>query len=67
MCIEGKECRFAIGCFFFFRAAAASGGCSEADKWCGAGSRSDCFRRKLALFFGLKKETLGGLIILGFF
>ena len=66
MCIEGNECRFAIGCFFF-RAAAASGGCSEADKWCGAGSRSDCFRRKLALFFGLKKETLGGLINLGFF
>ena len=54
MCIEGKECIFAKGCFVFC-AAAAGGSCSEAGKWCGAGSKSDCFGRKLALFFGLKK------------
>ena len=35
MCIEGKECIFAIGCFFFF-CGAAGGSCLEAGKWCKA-------------------------------
>ena len=56
MCIKGKACIFATGCFFFFRSAAASGGCSEAGKWCGTGGRSDCFQWKLALFAGFKKK-----------